>query len=147
MCGKGCKFFPAFVNIISESFVILGHPYSEICVVMRVCGGFRVPDVLLNQNLFSNPLALIGFLEQIPGQASNGDNIEGLGIFKNAKNPDQRVSVWYLLDDKDLIGLLAMVDVDWMFAVGKELLVSALLERVECEVVDCLLSGIHLFIT
>jgi hypothetical protein len=40
-----------------------------------------------------------------------------------------------------------MVDVDWMFAVGKELLVSALLERVECEVVDCLLSGIHLFIT
>ncbi len=59
----------------------------------------------------------MGLLQMIPGQARQGYDIESLSIFKNAIDFDKIFMKGYFLDDKYLVGLLAMVDVDWVFAV------------------------------
>lgn len=86
-------------------------------------------------------------MKEAPCQSKEWYNVKGLRIFQNPVDFDEIIMIGYLFDNKYLIGLLSMVDVEGVFAVGEELLVGALVEGVEGEVVDCLLSGIHLLIT
>ena len=54
-------------------------------------------------------------MQCIPGKPSERDNIKRLGIFQNPIDLDKIIKERYFLDDKDLVRLLAMIDVDGMF--------------------------------